>query len=102
MEAKLIAQQSDAVEIFQQAGPVLLEFFATWCGPCQQQARIFERLEDADWQLYQADIDQLPALAQQYQVFSVPTLVFLRDGREIARRTGVQSAASLRAVFAEL
>ena len=74
--------------------PVLLDFSATWCGPCQMLAPTIQQVADESGGRYKvcaADVDQAPGLVQQFRIMSVPTLVLLRDGQEADRLVGGQS-----------
>lgn len=70
---------------------VLVDFWATWCGPCQMLAPVLEQAETelqgiAD--VAKVDVDKNPQLAAQYGVMSIPTLVLFKDGKEVKRHSG--------------
>ena len=91
--------QSRFQELCQSDVPVLVDFFAAWCGPCKLFAPSFEALaEQLRGQVIacKCDIDQMQPLAARYEIKSVPTVVLLRRGQELARMTGVTSAQVLR------
>jgi thioredoxin 1 len=82
-------------------GLVLVDFFATWCGPCQAMKPIFhqfaaERREQMKFA--SLDVDQGTATARKYQIEAIPTLVLFRDGQKVAERVGYCSAAQLKAL----
>lgn len=70
--------------------PVLLDFFALWCGPCMMMMPIIEDIADSDVDVYvcRADIDDLPEICEKYEVRSVPTLILFNEGKPMARMTG--------------
>ena len=78
--------------------PLLIDFWAPWCGPCRMMAPEFERaagmLEPAV-RLVKVNVDEEPGPAQRFRVQSIPTLVLALEGRELARAAGARSAAQL-------
>lgn len=70
---------------------VLVDFFANWCGPCKMLSPIIEQLSDEikDVKFVKIDIDLAPALAREYEIMSIPTLIVIKDGKEQKRSVGL-------------
>jgi len=74
--------------------PVLVDFFATWCGPCQILSPILKEVKDSlgdDVNIIKIDVDKNQALAAQYQVRGVPTMLLFQKGQTLWRQSGVLS-----------
>ncbi|MCM1319112.1 MAG: thioredoxin [Muribaculaceae bacterium] len=92
------------VDIINADKPVLVDFFATWCGPCKMMHPILEELSGKlgdKARILTVDIDKNQALAAQYNVRSVPTLMIFKGGELKWRTSGVTSAADLEAEIAK-
>lgn len=72
---------------------VVVDFFATWCGPCQMLSPVLEEIshELSDVTIVKVDVDEAPQLAEKYGVFSIPNVVMIKDGKEIDRFVGFNS-----------
>lgn len=84
--------------------PVLVDFFATWCGPCKMQSPILEQVKQAvgdKANIIKIDIDRNPAIANRYRVQSVPTLIVFKKGEPQWRASGLHQAADLEAKLRE-
>ena len=80
-------------------GTALIDFWATWCGPCRMQAPILEQLDAAlggSVKVCKVDVDAEPALARRFRVMSIPTLVAMKDGQVKEVRVGWQDLDALR------
>lgn len=85
--------------------PVVIDFTATWCGPCKMLAPILKEYQaeyEGKLKIYSMDIDQNQQTAVRLGVTSVPTLVFLKDGQEVARCTGYRPKPALAQYFQKL
>jgi thioredoxin 1 len=81
-------------DIIQSETPVLVDFFATWCGPCQMLTPILKQVKDNLGDritIIKIDVDKNQALAAQYQVRGVPTMLLFQNGKQLWRQSGVLS-----------
>ncbi|MFC3897143.1 thioredoxin [Lentzea rhizosphaerae] len=95
------ALDDDFAEVAEQADvPVLVDLWATWCGPCRMVSPVLDQLAHeraGDIKLVRVDVDRAPRLSQRFDVRAVPTLMILRAGEVIARQPGALPAPQLRA-----
>ncbi len=82
----------------------VVDFFATWCGPCKMLAPILESVEKETEGVafFRVDVDQAPDAARRFGIMSIPTLVFLKNGEETDRTVGVQRKPELLAKIEKL
>jgi thioredoxin 1 len=89
-------------ELIQSDKPVLVDFHATWCGPCKMMAPILQdvkhKVGDAV-SIIKIDVDKNPQAAQVYQVQGVPTLILFKDGQPVWRQSGVVQAKQLEQIL---
>lgn len=78
------------------ANSVVLDFTASWCGPCQQMSPIVSKLQRQGYAIRKVDVDQEPNLARQFRVDSMPTFILVIDGKEVNRIVGMTNEAQLR------
>ena len=78
-------------EVMQSGAPVLIDFYADWCGPCRMLAPTIEEIagEREDVKVCKVNVDEQPELATTFEISVIPTLVAMRDGGVLAKRTGV-------------
>ena len=96
MEKKFTSENFEA-EVLKSEKPVLVDFYADWCGPCKMMAPAVEELanEQDDVIVGKLNVDFAPELARTYKVFSIPTLILFKNGEAVEKRVGVQSKAEL-------
>ena len=95
-EVKLMIKHLENLADFEkevQGDVVLVDFFAEWCGPCQMLAPLLEQL---DVKVVKIDVDELPDLARQFRVMSIPTLMLFKDGKFVKKQLGYMPIEALR------
>lgn len=88
-------------EVLQASGAVLIDFWASWCGPCRMLAPTMEQIaaEHSEIKVCKVNVDEEPELAQQFDVMSIPMIVAFKDGKKVKETVGVQPAESLLALL---
>lgn len=94
-----IIENKEQFEALTKEGVVLVDFFAQWCGPCKMIAPSLENLASEGFKVVKVDIDVQEALKEEYDIMSVPTMVFLKDGKEVQREVGFRPEDSLREIL---
>ncbi len=94
-----ITNDNFKIEIEQEQGPIILDVFANWCGPCQQMKPIFEELENELGEAYkfaELNVDDARDISIKYGVTSVPTFIFIKEGQIKGKETGYMSKDDLK------
>ena len=88
-------------EVINSEKPVLLDFWASWCGPCRMVAPIVDEIaaERSDLKVGKVNVDELPELAGQFGVLSIPTLVVMKNGKVTNQAVGVRPKAQILAML---
>ena len=84
-------------EVLNQSGVVIVDFYATWCGPCKMLTPVLESIDNEmeNIKVVKVDIDESRRLAMNYGIQSVPTIKIFKDGREVVTRVGFQPKETL-------
>ena len=93
---KIITSENFETEILKSEKPILVDFWATWCGRCMRQGPVVEELAQEGYSVGKVDVDQEPGLAQQSKIMSIPTLLIFKDGKEVQRFIGLTPKDTLR------
>lgn len=97
-----VDQSNFQQRVIENSKPVLVDFYADWCGPCRAQAPILEALasEYADRvDIVKLDVDQGGEIAGQYNIRSIPTLILFKDGKPVNVQVGVNTANQLKTLI---
>jgi len=100
--AREISEQEFDDIVLKASKPVLVDFHASWCGPCVQQAPILEKWAEAHQdkvEVVKVNVDDAARLASRYNVMSIPTLILFNGGEERARAIGLQNEKGLDALL---
>jgi thioredoxin 1 len=96
--ATAVTEQSFEQDVLQSDKPVIVDFWAEWCGPCHAVAPVLDRIVDesnGELRLVKVNIDEQPALAQRFGVQSIPTIILFKDGEPAAAAIGAQPKTAL-------
>lgn len=101
MSALNINQRNFQTEVINSDKPVLLDFWASWCGPCRMVAPAIEEIanERSDIKVCKVNVDEQPELAGRFSIMSIPTLVVMKDGKVTNQAMGARPKSQILALL---
>ena len=93
-----VTDDSFSNDVLSSSTPVLVDFWATWCGPCKMVAPVLEEIageKSGTLTVAKLDVDSNPATARDFQVVSIPTMILFKDGKPVKRIVGAKGKAAL-------
>ena len=101
MSVLTVTQENFEREVLQADRPVLLDFWASWCGPCRMVSPLVDQVADErpDIKVGKVNVDEQPGLAQRFGVMSIPTLVVMKNGKVTNQAVGVRPKSQILAML---
>ena len=102
MEEIILTQENFKGEVLESNVPVLIDFWATWCGPCMMLSPTIKEIaeeSDGSYKVGKVNVDEQGVLAAMYNISVIPTIVVVKNGNEAGRTSGVQSKESIKALL---
>ncbi len=101
MSALHITKNTFNEEVVRSDKPVLVDFWASWCGPCKMVSPIIDEIADerSDIKVVKINVDEEPELANQFGIMSIPTLMVVKDGKVVNQSTGARPKAQILAML---
>ena len=101
MSAITITKENFESEVLKSDKPVLLDFWAAWCGPCRMVSPVVDEIADEETSIKvgKVNVDEQPELASQFRVMSIPTLVVIKDGKVVETSVGAKPKNAILAMI---
>jgi len=101
----VLTDQNFETEVLQSRIPVLVDFWAPWCGPCQMMGPVIEELAkefEGKIKVGKINVDESPQTAAKFGIMSIPTVILFKEGKEVVRKVGFESKESLVKLISDL
>lgn len=99
-----VLNEQDFNSAISEKGISVVDFFADWCGPCKMLAPFFEQAanEYTDVHFYKVNVDDSQSLAAKFDIYSIPTIIFFKDGNKVLQTTGFKSFEQLKSLIEQV
>ena len=103
MKEIILNQENFKEEVLNSSTPVLVDFWATWCGPCRMIAPVIEEIaKEGKIKVGKVNVDENMSLATEYGIEVIPTLIFFKDGKAVKKTTGVLEKVEIERIIVTL
>lgn len=101
MAVQKVSSNAFETQVLQNTKPVLVDFYADWCGPCKMLSPLVEEIAASEdsFEVFKLNVDEAPDVAARYGVMSIPTLIAFKGGEAVQRKVGVQSKQAILAML---
>lgn len=101
MAVEKVGSSAFDTQVLQNPKPVLVDFYADWCGPCKMLSPLVEEIAASEdgFEVFKLNVDEAPDIAARYGVMSIPTLIAFKAGEAVQRKVGVQSKQAILAML---
>lgn len=93
--------QNNFQDAVQESTPILVDFWATWCGPCMMQGEVLHQLDEENpaLRIGKLNVDECRELAMKFGISAIPTMILFQNGQPVERVTGLRNAAQIKEIF---